>query len=276
MSARELIRSPLASPCLDGIAGTGVGLDEQEGTQMKKTGPRDLLKRARVDEAGLFRSDLSAQSSGRRDSPLDALLRYEGQDSGEFGLERDDLRAERVVTLLPSSVESSEEATLTLELKTMRAVKAKLARVDSRLEALQEWAQETRVWTERVESGHKAQRRLAKKMLEAQARVDSMLHQGETESRRIIEEAEKRAAKILNRASKRAEALVAEASSALDGAEDVAAAKAARPELEERRSEDLYSEQLLQSIKVFVGTNSLMLDDLNRVITAMEGRQHYD
>ena len=252
---------------------------------MKDSGPRDLLKRARVDEAGRFKA------GNRWDAAVDRLEHSFVSSSSDAHYFADpvhepslDARAAtppgtRAEALFDRSMASTNLA----EMEMIQTVHAKLQRVDSRLDALHEWVQETRAWTEKVEGGQKMKRRLEKMLQKAQTQAESMLSEAEVRARQIVDEAEARARKaakqIVRDAEERSRKIIrrAEKASALlreEAADEREAVDAERRVIEGDRSETrpvdvVASQQLFESIQVFVRTNSALLDELNSLLGAM-------
>ena len=247
---------------------------------MKDSGPRDLLKRARVDEAGRFKA-------GSRWDDADGFGHaFISASADEYLL--DAAREPSRDATAPASPTTRAELLFdrsanSAEVEMIRVVHAKLRRVDSRLDALHEWVRETRAWTERVEGGQKMHRRLEKVLLEAETQADSVLSEAEARARDIVEraetrarkaakkivsDAERRSRKIIRRAEKASRLLREEAARARVSVDVERGSGMAEPP-EARPVDRVISPQLFESIQVFVRTNSALLDELNSLLGAM-------
>lgn len=258
---------------------------------MKDSGPRDLLKRARVDEEGRFKA------SRRWNDDVDRL------EHSLASLAADEIlaesRVERGGEASPAAIygartqvffDRSGVAANSAEMEMIRTVHAKLRRVDSRLDALHEWVQETRVWTEKVEGSQKMKRRLEKMLTHAQIQADAIVAEAEARAREIVDQAEAKARKtakhIVGEAEERARKIIrrAEKASALlreEAAEEREAIDAERrvfevAQPEGRAAEVLGNRQLYESIQLFVRTNSVLLDELNELLGVMGLEQTKD
>jgi hypothetical protein len=226
----------------------------------------DLLSRLRADREGILVA---------RHDELD------GKAPAPKGKTREQEREQ------PAAVDAGTDATMGVEVKPLdiaaglfadeemeviRAMRAKVERVDARLTSLQEWVAETRSWTERVELAQKAQLELGRLVLESQERIDQQVKDAEDRAARIVAEAEEQARALLA-AAEVAAAEVAAAAAHPPVAESAAADAEPRPKSPELSPEEAEAEELYEAIELFTRTNAELVNELSALISTIPARE---
>jgi hypothetical protein len=234
---------------------------------MTETNASDLLSRLRADREGILaarRVLVEGQASDGRVTKA-SKLEKEATD----GVPR--AEAEEDVDPL-TAVEARADLFADEEMEVIRAMRAKVERVDARLTSLQEWVAETRSWTERVELAQKAQRDLGRLVLESQARIDQQVRDAEERAARIVAEAEEQARQLLAAAELAAEEVASAASRPVVAetpvAETQAGSKSAELSAEEAEAEELY-----EAIELFTRTNAELVNELSALISTIPPRE---
>src|SRR5277367_1671565 len=133
----------------------------------------DLLARLRADREGILATRQMLEASRLRghdvtDPALPDSDAADGAKPGKAatnGAKADTESIDAHETAPAPGQVSAEDLFADEEIEVIRAMRAKVERVDARLTSLQEWIAETRSWTERVELAQKAQRDLGRLVL---------------------------------------------------------------------------------------------------------------
>jgi hypothetical protein len=226
----------------------------------------DLLSRLRADREGI----LAARQS-----------EVEGKPHASKGKKREkeavdvDAGADATEGAELKSVDAAAGLFADEEMEVIRAMRAKVDRVDARLTSLQEWVAETRSWTERVELAQKAQLELGRLVLESQARIDQQVRDAEERAVRIVAEAEEQARALLA-AAEIAAAEVAAAATRPPAEESPAAEAEPRSKSRELSAEEAEAEELYEAIELFTRTNAELVNELSALISTIPAREQRD
>ena len=241
----------------------------------------DLLARLRADREGILATRQMLEETRLRGRDVSEEPEHHGPNSADnaktgkaatngskAGVESSDAH-QRVVAPEPAT---AEDLFADEEIEVIRAMRAKVERVDARLTSLQEWIAETRSWTERVELAQKAQRDLGRLVLESQARIDQQVKDAEERANRIVAVAEEQARQLLV-AAERAAAQVSAASTpqGTDAGSEERGARATEVELSPEEAE---AEQLYEAIELFTRTNAELVNELSALISTIPVRDH--
>ncbi|HEY5273999.1 MAG TPA: hypothetical protein VIJ34_12280 [Acidimicrobiales bacterium] len=234
---------------------------------MTETNASDLLSRLRADRKGI----LAARQSLVEDRDSDGRVTKASKHEKEAADGDPRAEAEKDVDQL-SAIEARADLFADEEMEVIRAMRAKVERVDARLTSLQEWVAETRSWTERVELAQKAQRDLGRLVLESQVRIDQQVRDAEERAARIVAEAEEQARQLLAAAELAAEEVAAAASRPVveeaPVAETQTGSKTAELSAEEAEAEELY-----EAIELFTRTNAELVNELSALISTIPARE---
>jgi len=226
----------------------------------------DLLSRLRADREGI----LAARQS-----------EVEGKPHASKGKKREkeavdvDAGADATEGAELKSVDAAAGLFADEEMEVIRAMRAKVDRVDARLTSLQEWVAETRSCTERVELAQKAQLELGRLVLESQARIDQQVRDAEERAVRIVAEAEEQARALLA-AAEIAAAEVAAAATRPPAEESPAAEAEPRSKSRELSAEEAEAEELYEAIELFTRTNAELVNELSALISTIPAREQRD
>jgi hypothetical protein len=235
---------------------------------MTENNASDLLSRLRADREGML-----------------AARKLRGEDRPGAGHAGNGSKAEKEAAHSDTHVEAVEGADqLTSvdsagglfaeeEMEVIRAMRAKVERVDARLTSLQEWVAETRSWTERVELAQKAQRDLGRLVIESQERIDQQVRGAEERAARIVAEAEEQARQLLADAERAAAELAAAATR--HDVEEAPLPEAEPPQPRtELSAEEAEADELYDAIELLSRTNAELVNELNALISTIPAREN--
>jgi hypothetical protein len=229
---------------------------------MSEDDASDLLSRLRADREGI----LAARQAEAEDKPRAPKGKKRGKEAvGDDGC------AEATEGAELKSVEAAAGLFADEEMEVIRAMRAKVDRVDARLTSLQEWVAETRSWTERVELAQKAQAELGRLVLESQARIDQQVRDAEERAARIVAEAEEQARALLAAAEVAAAEVAAAATRPVD--EESEATDEDESANAELSAEEAEAEELYEAIELFTRTNAELVNELSALISTIPARE---
>jgi len=243
----------------------------------------DLLARLRADREGILATRRMLEdsrlhghetSSSAHHGSLDAepVQNPEHDDSevlDEHAIEVD----EAISSVADHELLAAVDLFADEEIEVIRAMRAKVERVEARLTSLHDWIAETRSWTERVELAQKAQRELGRLMLESQVRIDQQVKDAEERAARIVATAEEQAHQILA-AAERAAAEVAgnPAAPAPEVGSDASLSHSGPGALSAKEAE---AEELYEAIELFTRTNAELVNELSALISTIPARDRH-
>jgi glycine cleavage system H lipoate-binding protein len=223
----------------------------------------DLLSRLRADREGI----LAARDSEVEGKPRASKGRKREKEAVDV-----DACADATEGAELKSVDAAAGLFADEEMEVIRAMRAKVDRVDARLTSLQEWVAETRSWTERVELAQKAQLELGRLVLVSQERIDQQVRDAEERAARIVAEAEEQARALLA-AAEVAAAEVAAAATRRPAEESPAAEPEPRSKSRELSAEEAEAEELYEAIELFTRTNAELVNELSALISTIPARE---
>jgi hypothetical protein len=237
----------------------GLCNNEESRATMTENYASDLLSRLRAEREGIL---AARQAEGQPPSGHTAdRAKSEGQAADGDGRDQAD----------GAELDTGAGLFADEEMEVIRAMRAKVERVDARLTSLQEWVAETRAWTERVELAQKAQRELGRLVLESQERIDQQVRDAEDRAARIVAQAEEQARQVLAAAEQAAAEVAAAAARPVvvppaAGSESPAAS-------EPLSAEEAEAEELYEAIELFTRTNAELVNELSALISTIPARE---